>query len=220
MGFGDSSLDFELRVRIQRIERRFSVTSDLNFEIEKAFREAGVAIPFPQRDLHIVSYPEQQAKIATKKLQPAAKPAPQTEDITRSHEAVIETARDSDEVWAAITEIDTMKRWLARDGSFTAQIGGHFELVLRDGFDVSGRIDIYMPARRLRAVLAPMEEEDPLPTGPITIEFRVRELDDTAELTVTVAGIPASEDWEEYYRLSVDRWQVALAELKAEVLRK
>jgi hypothetical protein len=65
-----------------------------------------------------------------------------------------------------------------------------------------------------------MEEEDPLPTGPITIEFRVRELDDTTELTVTVAGIPASEDWEEYYRLSVDRWQVALAELKAEVLRK
>ncbi len=220
MGFGDSSLDFELRVRIQRIERRFSVTSDLNFEIEKAFREAGVAIPFPQRDLHIVSYPEQQEKAAKKKPQPVAKPAPQTEDITRSHEAVIETARDSDEVWAAITEIDTMKRWLARDGSFAAQIGGHFELVLRDGFDVSGRIDIYMPTRRLRAVLAPMEEEDPLPTGPITIEFRVRELDDTTELTVTVAGIPASEDWEEYYRLSVDRWQVALAELKAEVLRK
>ena len=36
MGFGDSSLNFELRVRVQRIERRFSVMSDLNFAIGAA----------------------------------------------------------------------------------------------------------------------------------------------------------------------------------------
>ncbi len=220
MGFGDSSLDFELRVRIQRIERRFSVTSDLNFEIEKAFREAGITIPFPQRDLHIVSYPEQQEKAATPKSKRATKPLPHKEDITRSHDASIETARDKDEVWAAITEIDSLKRWLARDGTFTAQIGGQFELSLRDGYAVSGRLDIYMPKRRLRMVLAPMDEEGPLPTGPITVEFQVREVDDNSQITVTVAGIPGSEDWEEYYRLSVDRWQAALAELKTDVLRK
>lgn len=220
MGFGDSSLDFELRVRIQRIERRFLVTSDLNFKIEKAFREAGISIPFPQRDLHIVSYPEQLEKAATPKSKQATKPASHTEDITRSHETDIETACDRDEVWAAITEIDTLKRWLARDGSFNPQIGGQFELALRDGYDVRGRIDIYMPKRRLRAVLAPMDDESPLPTGPITIDYRIRELDGKHQLTVIVAGIPGSEDWEEYYRLSVDRWQDALAELKADVLRK
>ena len=57
MEFGDSSLNFELRVRIDRIDRRFSVQSDLNFAIEQAFREAHITIPFPQRDLHLVSYP-------------------------------------------------------------------------------------------------------------------------------------------------------------------
>ena len=77
-----------------------------------------------------------------------------------------------------------------------------------------------MPKRRLRAVLAPMDDESPLPTGPITIDYRIRELDGKHQLTVIVAGIPGSEDWEEYYRLSVDRWQDALAELKADVLRK
>ena len=58
MGFGDSSLDFELRVRILRIPKRFDVTSDINFEIDKRFRESGIEIPFPQRDLHIKSTPE------------------------------------------------------------------------------------------------------------------------------------------------------------------
>ncbi len=53
MGFGDSSLDFELRVRIKRIERRYDVTSDINFAIDEGFRENGITIPFPQRDLHV-----------------------------------------------------------------------------------------------------------------------------------------------------------------------
>ncbi len=58
MGFGDSSLDFELRVWIRQIRQRFDVTSDLNFAIDKAFRENGVEIPFPQRDLHLRSWTE------------------------------------------------------------------------------------------------------------------------------------------------------------------
>ncbi|NND64404.1 MAG: mechanosensitive ion channel family protein, partial [Gammaproteobacteria bacterium] len=55
MAFGESSLDFELRVWIRHIENRFEVTSDLNFAIDQAFRDNGIEIPFPQRDLHIRS---------------------------------------------------------------------------------------------------------------------------------------------------------------------
>jgi potassium efflux system protein len=54
-GFGDSSLNFELRVFIKNIDRRLRVISDLNFAIDAAFREAGIEIPFPQRDVHIRS---------------------------------------------------------------------------------------------------------------------------------------------------------------------
>jgi small-conductance mechanosensitive channel len=52
-GFGDSSLDFELRCHVQDIDERMSVISDLNFAIDAAFRENGIVIPFPQRDVHI-----------------------------------------------------------------------------------------------------------------------------------------------------------------------
>lgn len=56
--FGDSSLNFELRVFLTDIDKRLRVISEINFAIDKAFREAGIEIPFPQRDLHVKSLPE------------------------------------------------------------------------------------------------------------------------------------------------------------------
>ncbi len=56
LGFGDSSLNFEMRFFIRNIERRLHILSDINFEIDAAFREAGIEIPFPQRDLHMRSW--------------------------------------------------------------------------------------------------------------------------------------------------------------------
>jgi len=57
-GFGDSSLDFELRVHLYDVDRRLSTISDINFAIDKAFREGGIEIPFPQRDVHLKSMPD------------------------------------------------------------------------------------------------------------------------------------------------------------------
>ncbi len=56
-GFGDNSLDFELRVYIDDAGYLASVGSDLRFAIFRAFREAGIEIPFPQRDVHVRSLP-------------------------------------------------------------------------------------------------------------------------------------------------------------------
>lgn len=57
MNFGDSSLNFEVRAFIQNIDDRLQVASDLNFAIDAAFREEGIEIPFPQRDLHLRNWP-------------------------------------------------------------------------------------------------------------------------------------------------------------------
>jgi small-conductance mechanosensitive channel len=51
--FGESSLDFELRAWIFNVDDFYLVTSFLHEEIEKRFRESGITIAFPQRDLHI-----------------------------------------------------------------------------------------------------------------------------------------------------------------------
>jgi hypothetical protein len=54
--FGDNSIDFQLVVWSSEMSARPSrYRSDLNFAIEQKFREAGIELPFPQRDLHIRS---------------------------------------------------------------------------------------------------------------------------------------------------------------------
>ena len=51
--FGESSLDFALLVWLAAAADEAAVASDLRFSIDRAFREDGIEIPFPQRDLHL-----------------------------------------------------------------------------------------------------------------------------------------------------------------------
>lgn len=51
--FGDSSLIFDLRCFVTYPWQRDRISSDIRFRIDKRFREAGIKIPFPQRDLHL-----------------------------------------------------------------------------------------------------------------------------------------------------------------------
>jgi len=59
LDFGDSSLDFELRVwTIRQVQTPLRLKSDLYFAIFETFRNKGIEIPFPQRDLHFRSMSE------------------------------------------------------------------------------------------------------------------------------------------------------------------
>lgn len=53
--FGDSALVFDLAVWIDTPQLEFVITSDLRFAIDRSFRETGLVIAFPQKDLHLVS---------------------------------------------------------------------------------------------------------------------------------------------------------------------
>ncbi len=51
--FGDSALVFELFFWANKTWEIEMVKSDLRFQIDQSFRDAGVSIPFPQRDVHL-----------------------------------------------------------------------------------------------------------------------------------------------------------------------
>lgn len=53
--FGESSLDFELVYWLADFKDHQSVESDLRFMIDSDFRKNNISIPFPQRDLHIIT---------------------------------------------------------------------------------------------------------------------------------------------------------------------
>lgn len=51
--FGDSSLDFRLLVWTSRPRIHALIKSDINFRIERLFRERGIEIPYPQREFRL-----------------------------------------------------------------------------------------------------------------------------------------------------------------------
>ncbi|MGR9046576.1 MAG: DUF3772 domain-containing protein [Gammaproteobacteria bacterium] len=51
-GFGDSCLNFELRAFVLDVDKVVAVSSELCFQIDAAFRQEGIEIPFPQQDIH------------------------------------------------------------------------------------------------------------------------------------------------------------------------
>jgi small-conductance mechanosensitive channel len=53
--FGESSLDFQLLAWTDAFDDYFKTRSELAVAVNRALREAGIEIPFPQRDLHLRS---------------------------------------------------------------------------------------------------------------------------------------------------------------------
>ncbi len=51
--FADSSLNFELRCWTDNFDDWLTIISDLRVRVNQALKEAGITIPFPQRDVHI-----------------------------------------------------------------------------------------------------------------------------------------------------------------------
>ena len=73
MGFGESSLDFEVHVFLKTFDDRVPMNHVIMTEINKALAAANISIPFPQHDLNIVSHklpldvlPEAKPKTSTR----------------------------------------------------------------------------------------------------------------------------------------------------------
>jgi len=52
--FGDSSLNFKVIFTLGDSFNANNPKSDIRFEIDRLFRENNIAIPFPQRDVHLI----------------------------------------------------------------------------------------------------------------------------------------------------------------------
>ncbi|WP_197532792.1 mechanosensitive ion channel domain-containing protein [Symmachiella macrocystis] len=56
-GFGDSTLNYVLRVFLPDLDNRLAVIHALHTDIDRRFREANVEIAFPQQDIHVRTLP-------------------------------------------------------------------------------------------------------------------------------------------------------------------
>lgn len=74
-GFGDSALNFELRVWVHGYEREPDLRSSLNYNLEYHLRQQHIAIPFPQQDLWLRN-PESLLPVLSPQSNPHSPPIP------------------------------------------------------------------------------------------------------------------------------------------------
>jgi small-conductance mechanosensitive channel len=72
LGFGESALRFELRFWSDQQDTWFQLQSDVTVAVAKAIKEAGIEIPFPQRDLHVRSIDVSMTENVAGRLAPSA----------------------------------------------------------------------------------------------------------------------------------------------------
>jgi small-conductance mechanosensitive channel len=77
LGFGDSSLNFQLYCYIGNVNYRFITLSEVNFAIDRKFREHGIEIPFPQRVVHMAPGGEPAGRVVPVSPEEAAAEGPQ-----------------------------------------------------------------------------------------------------------------------------------------------
>jgi small-conductance mechanosensitive channel len=66
-GFGDSSINFELRAWTDQFDQWFQIRSELGAAVYAAGQAAGISFPFPQREVRLLQDPS---------ARPAAGPVP------------------------------------------------------------------------------------------------------------------------------------------------
>ncbi|MEZ4853890.1 mechanosensitive ion channel family protein [Flavobacterium sp.] len=59
--FADSSLNFSVYFYVNNGMKSPSIKSEIRFKIDEAFRKNNVSIPFPQRDIHIITQKQNEA---------------------------------------------------------------------------------------------------------------------------------------------------------------
>ncbi len=77
MNFGDSSLDFKLRAWFDADSstNTYTIHSEIAVAVQQALEDAGIGVPFPQRDLRLISVPDNTASERS-----MAKPQSDTEE--------------------------------------------------------------------------------------------------------------------------------------------
>jgi potassium efflux system protein len=78
-GFGDNALLLTLRCFIGSVDYRIPAKSDLHKAIEQKFREAGLSMAFPQRDVHLDTSKPLDIRISREKVPSQGNPFPRGE---------------------------------------------------------------------------------------------------------------------------------------------
>lgn len=110
-------------------------------------------------------------------------------------------------VFQALTEKAELERWFAQTAELDLRPGGAISFYWGPGVFESGQIVALDPPHRLSYTWEAMEP------SPVTITFKLNAENDGTRLHLIHTGIGEGKDWDHYYNLRNNGWNVHLTHL-------
>jgi len=132
---------------------------------------------------------------------------------SRGYAHRVDIAADSDRVWRAITEPQSLTRWCSPDAQLQPRQGGLFRACVDRVTEFEAHIDVFEAGRRVRLIYLP-NPALPRADSVITDDLIVEAVPGGTVVRLLGSGVPGDRAWDtQYWRLRTS-WQQALNRLK------
>jgi uncharacterized protein YndB with AHSA1/START domain len=133
---------------------------------------------------------------------------------TRGYAHRIDIAAGAAQVWKALTDTESLRKWCSPDAQINAREGGHFRASVDRVTELEAHIDVLLPERRMRIIYLPSAD---LPQNGSTIvdDFILDNTDASKTiLRLLGSGFPATRESDTHYLRLRTGWERAVARLK------
>lgn len=133
---------------------------------------------------------------------------------TRGYAHRIDIAAGADQVWKALTDTESLRKWCSPEAQINAREGGHFRASVDRVTELEAHIDVLLPERRMRLIHLPSADL-PHNGSAIVDDFMIDNSDPTKTiLRLLGSGFPATHESDTYYLRLRKGWERAVARLK------
>lgn len=136
-----------------------------------------------------------------------------TKETTREQEFEVLIDAPIEDVWAAIAEGEGIAQWFVEQAELDEE-NKTYRLQWSADMVSEGTIDLFDRPHCLRLIAKPWSEQMTKLQHPLVEEYRLEPRDGRTLLRLVNSGIPASEDWDEFYDGTARGWPLFLAALK------
>ncbi|HLY53304.1 MAG TPA: SRPBCC domain-containing protein [Steroidobacteraceae bacterium] len=126
----------------------------------------------------------------------------------------VDISADSGEVWRAITEVGSLRRWCSPEAELQPRQGGRFRARVDRVTELEAHIDIFEAGRRMRLIYLPTPSL-PRASSVITDDLIVEAVPGGTVVRLLGSGVPEETEWDTQYGRMRTSWHRALNRLKA-----
>jgi uncharacterized protein YndB with AHSA1/START domain len=133
---------------------------------------------------------------------------------TRGYAHRVDIAAGVAEVWKALTDTASLRKWCSPEALITAREGGLFRACVDRVTELEAHIDVMLPQRRMRLIYLPSED---LPEqGSAIVDDFILDGSDASKtiLRLLGSGFPATRESDALYLRLRTGWERAVARLK------